>query len=117
MARLVLMHGCRTAVALDEHDPWGHVVLGRVSAYGRDHENAVAELERAIQLNPNLPLARGMLGLVLAYGGKSEQAITELDRAIRANPRDPFNIFYTGPYSVAHYLAGRYEDAARRPSM
>ncbi len=103
----------RTAVALDEHDPWGHVVLGRVHAFGRDQENAVAELEKAIQLNPNLPMAWGMLGLALAYGGKSEQAIAELDRAIRASPRDPFNAVYYGIYSVAHYLAGRYEEAAR----
>ena len=103
----------RTAIALDEHDPWGHVVLGRVHAYSRDHDNAVAELEKAIQLNPNLPIARGMLGLILAYGGKSEQAIAALDRAIRANPRDPFNVFYHGSYAVAHYLAGRYQEAAR----
>jgi TolB-like protein/cytochrome c-type biogenesis protein CcmH/NrfG len=103
----------RTAVALDEQEPWGHVVLGRVHAYARDHESAVAELEKAIEFNPNLPIARGMLGLILAYGGRSEQAIAELDRAIRANPRDPFNVFYYGPYSVAHYLAGRYEEAAR----
>ena len=103
----------QTAVALDEHDPWGHVVLGRVYAYSRDHENAMAELEKAIQLNPNLPMARGMLGLVLAYGGKSEQAIAEHDRAIRANPRDPFNVFYYGSYAVALYIAGRYEEAAR----
>ncbi len=103
----------RTAVALDQHDPWARVVLGRVHAYDRDHESAVAELEKAIQINPNLPIARGMLGLTLAYGGKSEQAIAELDRAIRANPRDPFNSFYHGSYSVAHYLAGRYEEAAQ----
>jgi tetratricopeptide (TPR) repeat protein len=103
----------RTAVALDEHDPWGHMVLGRVYAYSRDHENAVAELEKAIQLNPNLPMAHGMLGLVLAYGGKSEQSIAEHDRAIRANPKDPFNVFYYGSYAVALYLAGRYEEAAQ----
>ncbi len=110
---LLALEAARTAVALDEHDPWARVVLGRVHAYDRDHENAVAELEKAIQLNPNLPIARGMLGLTLAYGGKSEQAIAELDRAIRANPRDPFNSFYHGSYSVACYLAGRYEEAAQ----
>jgi TolB-like protein/cytochrome c-type biogenesis protein CcmH/NrfG len=103
----------RKAVELDERDPWGHVVLGRVYAQARDHNRAVAELEKAIELNPNLPMARGMFGLILAYGGRSDEALAELDKAIRANPRDPFNIFYYGAYSVAHYLAGRYEEAVR----
>ena len=43
----------KTAVGLDEQDPWGHMVLGFVHGYTRNCDDAIAEMQRALDLNPN----------------------------------------------------------------
>ena len=99
------------AAELDDSDPWAHLALGYIAVTRRSPGEAVAEFQRAINLNPNFAAAHGYLGWGLALDGQSEQAITHLEEAIRMSPHDPQNaIFYVG-FAVAHYLAGRYSEA------
>jgi adenylate cyclase len=102
----------RTALELDEYDPWAHLALGMVYAYSRDNEQGVAEIERALELNPNFSVARGFLGVILGYGAKPSAAMSELNKAVRASPRDPFNALYPAFYAVAHFAADRLREAA-----
>jgi predicted Zn-dependent protease len=44
----------RQAVVLGQTDPWVHVSLGRFLAETGDPDQAIAELETALQLNPAL---------------------------------------------------------------
>ena len=41
------------AIALNDSYPWGHVVLGSVYLWQKQYEQAIAEMERAIALDPN----------------------------------------------------------------
>src|SRR4051794_20336378 len=78
------------AVRADGEDPWAHFALGCACLFTRGFEDGLAELEEALQLNPNFSLARGYYGLALAYGGRLEEAEAAARRALRLSPRDPF---------------------------
>ena len=100
------------AVELHEASEQSHWVLGLVLMLQRDHEGAVAELQRAIEINPNFSLGYGSLGTALAWGGRAEEALENNEVALRLNPRDPSNFFRFFANGLAHFTAGRYQDAA-----
>ena len=100
------------AVELYEASEQSHWVLGLVLMLQRDHDGAVAELDRAIEINPNFSVGYGSLGTVLAWGGRAAESISNNEIALRLNPRDPSNFFRFFGNALAHFTAGRYEDAA-----
>ena len=109
-----IMRAARLAIRaaeLDDSDPWAHLALGYVALMTRRTDEAVEELQRALDLNPNFAAAYGYLGFVLALDGRSEQAIAHLEQAIRMSPRDPQNAVFNMGMAVAHYLAERYTEA------
>src|SRR6266849_6388354 len=63
------------AAELDDSDPWAHLALGYIAVTRRGTDEAVAEFQRAIDLNPNFAAAHGYLGWGLALDSRSEQAI------------------------------------------
>src|SRR5262249_58980966 len=76
------------AVALDDDDPYAHVVLGLSYSGQRQHERAMAEARRALALDPNHAWAYSLLGQVLYYSGRPQEAIEALKAAIRLDPND-----------------------------
>jgi adenylate cyclase len=100
------------AVELYEASEQNHWVLGLVLMLRRDHDGAVAELQRAIEINPNFSLGYGSLGTALAWGGRSDEALNNNEMALRLNPRDPSNFFRLFVNALAHFAAGRYDEAA-----
>ena len=103
----------KRAVALDDRNEYAHWTLGIIQFMRKKHDIAIAELERAVELNPNCSLAYGGLGAVLSYSGKPEEAIKNDEIAVRINPMD-ISIFYRfSGLAMAHFVAGRYSDAAR----
>jgi eukaryotic-like serine/threonine-protein kinase len=58
--------------------------------YGFAHEEALADLDRAIQLDPNLVGAYNSRGAVLMHVGLLDDALRDFNRALRL---DPFNAF------------------------
>ncbi len=101
----------RRAIEIDDLDPWAHVSLGYLAVIDRDTDKAAAAFSRAIDLNPNFAAAFGWRGLGFAFGGRSDEAIPDLEQALRLSPRDPQNAVFTSATGIAHYLAGRYEEA------
>jgi tetratricopeptide (TPR) repeat protein len=100
------------AAELDESDPWAHMALGYLAFAARRTEEAVRRFRAAIELNPNFAAAYGYIGWALAHDGQSDEAIKNLQQAIRMSPHDPFNVFFLAGFAAAHYLAGRYTEAA-----
>jgi adenylate cyclase len=100
------------AVELHEASEQSHWILGLVLMLQRDHDGAVAELQRAIEINPNFSLGYGSLGTVLAWAGRADEAIRNNETALRLNPRDPSNFFRFFVNALAHFTAGRYQEAA-----
>jgi TolB-like protein/DNA-binding winged helix-turn-helix (wHTH) protein/Flp pilus assembly protein TadD len=101
-----------TAVALDDQEPWGHLVLGLGHARRRRPEEAVTHLSKAIDLNPNFALAHAGLGYALACGGDPETGLWSLEQAERLSPRDPFLAIYAPSVRyMALFALERYEEA------
>jgi tetratricopeptide (TPR) repeat protein len=101
------------AVRADGEDPWAHHALGCVHLVARRWDDAIAEFELALSLNPNFALAQGYLGVVLSVCGRCEEAVASTSRALRLSPRDPFAALYNGAAAFAHFVARDYTAAMR----
>jgi TolB-like protein/Tfp pilus assembly protein PilF len=99
------------AIALDDHDAWGHFALGLAYQYNRQHEEAVAEYERSLALNPNFVPTLTWLATALAYLGRGEEALSKIDVSERLNPRGPFRGRNAQMRAVAYFVMGRHSDA------
>jgi adenylate cyclase len=100
----------KTAVHLDAQLPLARAQLGWVLAWNRQHDDAVAECERAFALNPNFIDIR--FPTVLVYAGEPARAIKVVEATARL---DPFGL--TGnrsmPMGLACHMLKRYDDAVR----
>ena len=97
------------SLQLDNSQPWPHIVLGQISLYKRQYENAIAEGEKAITLSPNGADSLNALGFFLHMAEKWEEAIPLYERAIRLNPYPPS--FYYTRLGGAYADVGRYNEA------
>jgi TolB-like protein len=99
------------AIALDDEDPWGHLVVGLGHARRRRPELAVRHLSKSIELSPSFALGHAGLGYALAVGGQPERGLQSLEQAHRYSPRDPFLAIYA---PIVRYMAlfalQRYEE-------
>jgi len=101
------------AIALDDRNPWGHIALGYLALMERRTEESIAAFGRAVTLNPNSAAAHSHLSRGYAFAGRDREAIEHGEDAIRLSPLDPEMALFLGAIAVAHYAAGRYEEAAR----
>lgn len=101
------------AIRADGEDPWAHYALGVVSMFARRFDDALAELETALRLNPSFSLAQAYYGLTLAYCGRAQEGVAAAARALRLSPRDPFSAIYAGIASYAHFVGRDYLEAIR----
>jgi adenylate cyclase len=101
------------AAELDGGDPWAHLALGQLATMRRQTDAAVHAFQKALELNPNFAAAHGFLGYALALDGQSEPALEHLTQALSLSPHDPQNIVFMIGLGLAHYQAGRYNEAVK----
>ncbi|MEI9899667.1 MAG: tetratricopeptide repeat protein [Hyphomicrobium sp.] len=101
-----------TATTTVGDDPTALTALATaIMQLGGNVEDSVAFVEKALKLDPNLAWAWMRRGFGLVYLGRPEEALESLDRAARLSPLDPFAFnFYIG-MGLAHFAAGRPQDA------
>jgi TolB-like protein/cytochrome c-type biogenesis protein CcmH/NrfG len=99
------------AIKIDSEDPWAHNALGGAYLAMRRLDDALAEFEVALQLNPNFSLAQGFYGLALTYCGRWQEADAAARRALRLSPRDPFSAIYYGVAAYAQFTGRNYDEA------
>jgi adenylate cyclase len=108
-----LLDAAQRSVALDERDSDGQVTLGGAYALTGQQDKAIAALELAVQLNPSSAFAHTNLGLILARGGRPDDAIASHEKAMRLSPQDPMMWTFLFGIAMAHFVAGRYEEAVK----
>ena len=101
----------KRAATIDDHNEYAHWTLGLIQLVQKKHDMAIAELKRAVELNPNCSLAYGVLGTVLSFTGEPDESIKYNEIAIRLNPKDLSIFFRFSDIAMAHFVAGRYSDA------
>jgi len=85
-----------------------------LSGFTSERATAKNVIDRALTLNPSSAHAWVARGLVSVFQDRPDQAIEALERAIRLNPLDPWGgRAFRSPLAMAHFAAGRYEDAIR----
>jgi TolB-like protein/DNA-binding winged helix-turn-helix (wHTH) protein/cytochrome c-type biogenesis protein CcmH/NrfG len=95
------------ALSLDGFQVRAHVILGRIDIFHHRYDQAMAEMERAIAINPNDAHALAGRGNVLMWRGETDAAIEALEQAQRIDPE--LNAIDRFALSLAYYLKGRYE--------
>jgi TolB-like protein len=101
------------AIRADSDDPWAHFAIAGVYLLSGRFEDALAEFEQALYLNPNFSLALAYYGLALCYVGRWEDGANAARRALRLSPRDPFSAIYISVAASAEFHARNYHEALR----
>jgi adenylate cyclase len=102
----------KTGITLDQYNEYAHWIFGLIQLVRGKRDMAVAELRRAVELNPNCHLAYGSLGTVLSIIGEPDESIRNNEIALRSNPKDPSIFFRYSGIAMAHFRAGRYSEAS-----
>lgn len=101
------------AMVLDHRDPYAHYAMCLAHLAQQRPVAAVAEAQRAIDLNPNMALAHMALGWARIFVGHFPEALDPLHTALRLSPHDPLAYLFFNRIALAHYQLGDYEEALR----
>jgi TolB-like protein/Tfp pilus assembly protein PilF len=102
--RLLSLEIAERAVALDPDDGFAHLVLGWVLEYERKYDESAAQIDIALQIDPNNADLHAMRTDLLVMDGRPLRAIESIARAMRLNPHSP---------AWYYWLKGEAEYAAR----
>jgi adenylate cyclase len=97
--------------AIELDDGYGHSVMGFLLLQIGQYDNAVAEAERGVALNPSYADSHAWLGITFRFSGRDQEAIPELEKAIRLNPIPPS--WYLHNLGLAYFRIGRYEEGIK----
>jgi len=97
------------ALTLNDSYDIAHMLLGWIYLFKRQHDEAIKEGERAVELNPNGAEAYANLAFILIYSDRTELGIKFLKWAFRLNPLPPFHFYIF--LAIAHRNNGEYEKA------
>ncbi len=91
-----LLEGWQRAVSQDARSPVAHSSLARSLMLKHRFDEAIAQSNEALRLDPNVDLAREVLAGSLERQGKLEEAISQYRTTVRLKPDSP----------LAHYNLG-----------
>jgi adenylate cyclase len=97
------------ALALNDFLHWNHIVLGYLSLFQQQYEQALSEMERAVALGPAEAESYAALAEVLSRGGKSEEALEAAAQALRL--KSQLGTTLAANVATAYELAGHHEEA------
>jgi adenylate cyclase len=99
------------AVGLDDGDYLAHAMLGISWLWSRkQHDAGVAELQRAVSLNPSAAFAHHLLACVLEFSGHSRDAIDHLHMVTRLDPHYRFKSQALADLSLSHFSLQQFEE-------
>jgi TolB-like protein/class 3 adenylate cyclase len=95
-------------------DALAHETLGSVLHQTKRPDQAIAELERALALDPNLAAAHGGIGLAKIFIGRAVETEGHVNEALRLSPRDSFAWIWLQYAGGAKLALGADEEAVAR---
>jgi len=105
------------AVTLNGNDAEARTCFAEHLMRRGDYDGALAEVELALVISPNLASAYGVLGAVLMWSGHPKKGRDALEKSIRLDPRNPNMALRLLDITISYYLSGEYDaavEAAKR---
>jgi adenylate cyclase len=103
------------ALSLDPSEVRARVVLAHIHVFHQRYRLAEAEIDRAIETNPNDAQGLAGRGNILMWLGQTDAAIVALEQAQRIDPDlHAFNRFALG---LSYYLKRRYDEAIEQTEL
>jgi TolB-like protein len=96
----------------DDRDPAAHLAMGRALWLRGSHDQALSELERAVDLSPNFALGHYTLAFVHSQDGDPAAALRYSDHSRHLSPFDPLIFAMLGARSMAMVRLRKFEEAA-----
>jgi DNA-binding SARP family transcriptional activator len=100
------------SLMVDDRDPAAHWAMGRALWLRGGQEQAISELERAVDLSPNYATAHYTLAFVHSQTGDPHAAISFSDHSRHLSPFDPLLFAMLGTRAVSLARLGQYAEAA-----
>jgi adenylate cyclase len=98
----------RRAVALDGANADALSCLGWALQARGELAGALAEIEQALAMSPNLAVAHWHRGAVLIFLGRPKEGLASIDTSIRLDPRNPFSVIRLLHITCGLYFSGEY---------
>ncbi len=96
-------------VTIDQDSFIGHNLLSRIYSLQRRHEQAIAEGQRTVAIEPSSASAYASLAWTMALAGRPKDGLALIRKALRLSPYPP--VWYLNVDGGIKYLTGRYEQA------
>jgi tetratricopeptide (TPR) repeat protein len=102
----------RAAIAGGSDFPLALAVAGAVrAALTRDHDSALAAVDRATMINPNAAVVLGFDAMTRCLCGAYDKAVEHAEKAMRLSPLEPLVYHAAFALALARLLTGRFEEA------
>ena len=95
------------ALALDPTTTRAYRVLAQIHLYRKRYDLALAQIDRALEINPSDADNFSYRGSILVWAGRAAEALPWLEGALRF---DPANGFAAARLCMAYYLLRRYTE-------
>jgi adenylate cyclase len=96
-------------MAMKKPSSLAHVVASEMNLFRRQYEEAIAEAERAIVLDPNDPSCHESFGWTLIMAGRPGEAVDFIKTGMRLDPHNPARYLYL--LGLGHFAMGQLEEA------
>jgi DNA-binding SARP family transcriptional activator len=100
------------SLMVDDRDPAAHWAMGRAMWLRGSQDQAIVELERAVELSPNYATAHYTLAFVHSQSGDPAAAISFSDHSRLLSPFDPMLFAMMGARALALARLGQFDAAA-----
>ena len=99
----------KKAIELDDLLPRAHASLAWSLMWHREIDEAINEIERAVELDPNCADTRMWQSMILSSAGKGSNALEAIEKAMRINPH--YHVTYIFSKATAFFTLGQYKEA------
>jgi adenylate cyclase len=98
----------KKALALEPATTEAYLLLAYVGMYQRDYDRALAEVDRALAINPSEADCYRVRGAILQWSGKAAEGVSWLEGGLRLGGSNTGALMNLG---ISKYILGQYGEA------
>ncbi len=102
-----MLAAVRDAIVLDPYDSEAHMALAACYQYLNDFPQTIAEIDRALELNPSSANQLAQAAWILTRAGQPERSLGLMERAVRLDPY--YADWYAGAMRETYFYNRQFE--------